>query len=45
MKLVSIAPDMRLGIWLGETVVDTSATTISGMPHSMAAALAAARPP
>ena len=44
MKLVSIAPDMRLGIWLGETVVDTSATTISGMPHSMAAALAGGAP-
>ena len=40
MKLVAIAPDMRLGIWLGETVVDTSATTITGMPHTMAAALA-----
>ena len=44
MKLVSIAPDMRLGIWLGETVVDVSATTIAGMPHTMAAALAVGAP-
>ncbi len=44
MKLVSIAPDMRLGIWLGDNVVDTSATGISGMPHTLADALAGGAP-
>ena len=39
MKLVSIAPDMRLGIWLEDAVVDTSAAGIAGMPGTMADAL------
>ncbi len=39
MKLVSIAPDMRLGIWLDDAVVDTSAAGIAGMPGTMADAL------
>ncbi|MDE0608543.1 MAG: fumarylacetoacetate hydrolase family protein [Anaerolineaceae bacterium] len=39
MKLVSIAPDMRLGIWLDDAVVDTSAAGIAGMPGAMADAL------
>ena len=40
MKLVAIAPDMRLGIWLGDSVVDVAATGIAGMPHTLADALA-----
>ncbi len=39
MKLVSIAPDMRLGIWLGETIVDCAAVGIAGMPATLADAL------
>ena len=39
MKLVSIAPDMRLGIWLDDAVVDTSVAGIAGMPGTMADAL------
>ncbi|MDD9955191.1 MAG: fumarylacetoacetate hydrolase family protein [Anaerolineaceae bacterium] len=39
MKLVSIAPDMRLGIWLDDAVVDTSAAGVAGMPGAMADAL------
>ena len=39
MKLVSIAPDMRLGIWLDDAVVDSSAAGIAGMPGTMADAL------
>ena len=39
MKLVSIAPDLRLGIWLDDAVVDTSAAGIAGMPGTMADAL------
>lgn len=44
MKLVSIAPDMRLGIWLGESVVDASAAGIAGMPATMAEALKGGAP-
>ena len=44
MKLVAIAPDMRLGIWLGDTVVDVAATNIVGMPASLSAALAGGQP-
>ena len=40
MKLVAIAPDMRLGISLGTNVLDVAATDIAGMPHSLADALA-----
>ncbi|MCE2489570.1 MAG: fumarylacetoacetate hydrolase family protein [Anaerolineae bacterium] len=39
MKLASIAPDMRLGIWLGETIVDCAAVGIAGMPATLADAL------
>ena len=44
MKLVSIAPDMRLGIWLDDHVIDASATDIAGMPGTMADALAGGAP-
>ncbi|MCY4525084.1 MAG: fumarylacetoacetate hydrolase family protein [Anaerolineaceae bacterium] len=40
MKLVSIAPDMRLGIWLGESVVDCAVPGIAAMPATLAEALA-----
>ena len=40
MKLVAIAPDMRLGISLGTNVLDVAATDIAGMPHSLTDALA-----